>query len=271
MSAAAPIKRRAQVDIVEGAQTSRTRRALLAVIAVTAVLAVWAALSGLGFVNHVLVPSPADVARAAAAALRDGSLAKNTAASLLRVVEGFGVAVLVAMPLGIAMGISSTTRGLLEPLIELLRPVPPIAFIPLAILWFGIGETSKVMIIAYGAFFPIFINTMAGLADVDLVHIRAAQTLGAKRYDLFKDVVLPSAFPQMVTGARLGMGMAFIVLVAAELVASSEGLGYLINDARFSFRTDQIFVGIITIGLLGLALNKGLLEAERRLLRWKFL
>ena len=164
MSATAPIKRRAQVDIVEGAQTSRTRRALLAVIAVTAVLAVWAALSGLGFVNHVLVPSPADVARAAAAALRDGSLAKNTAASLLRVVEGFGVAVLVAMPLGIAMGISSTTRGLLEPLIELLRPVPPIAFIPLAILWFGIGETSKVLIIFYMTVFLVLLNTMAGVS-----------------------------------------------------------------------------------------------------------
>src|SRR6185369_1820250 len=185
--------------------------------------------------------------------------------------EGFALAVVVAVPLGVLIGLSSTTHGLIDPLIELLRPVPPIAFIPLAILWFGIGEISKVMIIAYGAFFPIFVNTMAGFREVDRVHIRAAQALGAGRFDIFKDVVLPSAFPQMVTGARLGMGLAFIVLVAAELGAASEGLGYLINDARFSFRTDQIFVGINTIGLLGLALNKGLLEAERRLLRWKFL
>jgi len=186
------------------------------------------------------------------------------------VLEGFALAMVIALPLGVLMGVSTAVRGLVEPLIELLRPIPPIAFIPLAILWFGIGEISKVTIIAYGAFFPIFVNTMAGFRDVDRVHIRAAQALGAGRYEIFRDVVLPSAFPQMVTGARLGMGLAFIVLVAAELVAASEGLGYLINDARFSFRTDQIFVGMITIGVLGLVLNKMLLEAERRLLRWKF-
>jgi ABC-type nitrate/sulfonate/bicarbonate transport system permease component len=264
-------KRSVPVEMLGGTPTSRARRAMLALVSLGAVLAVWTGLSGLGLVNTVLVPSPQDVARAALTAIRDGSLLTNAAASLSRVLEGFAVAMLIAIPLGVLMGVSRTARGLVDPLIELLRPVPPIAFIPLAILWFGIGEFSKVMIIAYGAFFPIFVNTMAGFRDVDLVHIRAAQTLGAQRYEIFKDVVLPSAFPQMVTGARLGMGMAFIVLVAAELVASSEGLGYLINDARFSFRTDQIFVGMITIGLLGLVLNKGLLEAERRLLRWKSL
>lgn len=262
-------KRRAPVEMLGGAPTTRARRAILALISLGSVLAIWTALSGFGIVNNVLVPSPQDVAKAALTAIRDGSLLTNAAASLTRVLEGFAVAMLIAIPLGVLMGVSRTARGLVDPLIELLRPVPPIAFIPLAILWFGIGEFSKVMIIAYGAFFPIFVNTMAGFRDVDRVHIRAAQTLGAQRYDIFKDVVLPSAFPQMVTGARLGMGMAFIVLVAAELVASSEGLGYLINDARFSFRTDQIFVGMITIGLLGLMLNKALLEAERRLLRWK--
>jgi ABC-type nitrate/sulfonate/bicarbonate transport system permease component len=257
-------------DLAVGRPLSGTRRAILAATAIAAVLALWTVLSVSGIVNPVLVPSPGDVARAGVAAIRDGSLAKNTIASLTRVIEGFVVALLIAMPLGIWVGVSSTARGLVDPLIELFRPVPPIAFIPLAILWFGIGEISKVSIIAYGAFFPIFVNTMAGFGQVDQVHIRAAQSLGAKRYDLFKDVVFPSALPNMVVGARLGMGMAFIVLVAAELVASSEGLGYLINDARFSFRTDQIFVGVITIGVLGFVLNKGLLAIERRLLRWKF-
>jgi len=264
-------RRRQSVESFGQASLPRGRRTLLALVAVVGVLLVWSLLSGLGLVNTVLLPSPMDVLRAAVGAIRDGSLLRNAAASLWRVLEGFAIALAIAVPLGVLMGLSSTLRGLVEPLIELLRPVPPIAFIPLAILWFGIGELSKVMIIAYGAFFPIFVNTMAGFRDVDRVHIRAAQSLGARRYHIFRDVVLPSAFPQMVTGARLGMGLAFIVLVAAELVASSEGLGYLINDARFSFRTDQIFVGIITIGLLGLALNKALIEAEHRLLRWKFL
>ncbi len=262
-------KPKARVEMLGGEPTTSGRRAILALVSLGFVLAIWTALTKFGIVNTVLVPSPQDVAKAGLTAIRDGSLLTNAAASLLRVLEGFAVAMLIAIPLGVLMGVSRTASGLVDPLIELLRPVPPIAFIPLAIIWFGIGEFSKVMIIAYGAFFPIFVNTTAGFRDVDRIHIRAAQSLGAERFNVFKDVILPSAFPQMVTGARLGMGMAFIVLVAAELVASSEGLGYLINDARFSFRTDQIFVGMITIGLLGFVLNKALLEAERRLLRWK--
>jgi len=268
MTAIAPSKRR-RPEIFGVQSASARRRATLAAVSLATVLAIWMGLTEFGIVNTVLVPSPGDVFRAALAAIRDGSLLRNALASLLRVLEGFTLALVIAVPLGVLMGVSGNARGLVEPLIELLRPIPPIAFIPLAILWFGIGEFSKVLIIAYGAFFPIFVNTMAGFRDVDRVHIRAAQALGANRFDIFRDVALPSAFPQIVTGARLGMGLAFIVLVAAELVAASEGLGYLINDARFSFRTDQIFVGMITIGLLGLVLNKVLLEAERRLLRWK--
>jgi len=268
MTAIAPSKRR-RAEIFGVQSASARRRATLAAVSLATVLAIWMGLTEFGIVNTVLVPSPGDVFRAALAAIRDGSLLRNALASLLRVLEGFTLALVIAVPLGVLMGVSGNARGLVEPLIELLRPIPPIAFIPLAILWFGIGEFSKVLIIAYGAFFPIFVNTMAGFRDVDRVHIRAAQALGANRFDIFRDVALPSAFPQIVTGARLGMGLAFIVLVAAELVAASEGLGYLINDARFSFRTDQIFVGMITIGLLGLVLNKALLEAERRLLRWK--
>jgi ABC-type nitrate/sulfonate/bicarbonate transport system permease component len=268
MTAAGGAGRR-RAEFLSAGQATTAGRGHLAILSLGTILVAWAVVTTLGLVNHALVPSPQEVAHAAIAAIRDGSLWRNTLASLTRVVEGFLVALLIAVPLGAWMGISATVRGLVEPVIELLRPVPPIAFIPLAILWFGIGEVSKVMIIAYGAFFPIFVNTMSGFRDVDRVHIRAAQTLGADRMHLFRDVVLPSAFPQIITGARLGMAMAFIVLVAAELIASSEGLGFLINDARFNFRTDQIFVGIIAIGVLGLLLNKGLLEIERRLLRWK--
>lgn len=262
--------RRGRREFMSARGTSR-HRTLLALASIVGAVVIWAIVSALGLVNHVLVPSPLEVARAGLTAITGGTLLRNTAASLVRVVEGFAVAMVIAVPLGALLGISQTLRGLVEPLIELLRPVPPIAFIPLVILWFGIGELSKVMIIAYGAFFPIFVNTMSGFRDVDRLHLRAAQALGAGGFEMFRDVVLPTAIPQIVTGARLGMAMAFIVLVAAELVASSEGLGYLINDARFSFRTDQIFVGIITIGVLGFLLNKGLLELERRLLRWKFL
>ena len=243
----------------------------LALLSVAITLAIWSAASYFKILNPTLVPSPMDVVRATIAAIQDGSLLHNTAVSIWRVLVGFFVALVIAIPIGMVIGMSRVVQGMVEPLIELLRPIPPIALIPLAILWFGIGEASKISIIAYGAFFPIFVSTLAGFRDVDTVHIRAARTLGASRYELFRDVVLPSAYPQIVTGARLGMSMAFIVLVAAELIASSAGLGYMINYGRITFQTDDIFVGICTIGVLGFLLNKGLLEVERRIVKWKYL
>jgi len=253
-----------------GGATGRGQTAL-AFLSVAVVLILWQAASHFGVLNPALVPSPMEVAASAIEAIRDGSLLHNTAVSIGRVLLGFVVALVVAIPVGMLMGMSRLVQGVTEPLIELLRPIPPIALIPLAILWFGIGEASKVAIIAYGAFFPIFVSTLAGFRDVDPVHIRGPRTLGATRYELFRDVVLPTAYPQIVTGARLGMSMAFIVLVAAELIASSAGLGYMINYARITFKTDEIFVGICTIGVLGFVLNKGLLELERRIVRWKYL
>ena len=245
------------------------QRTLLATAASAGTLLLWGVFSSAGWVDHVLLPSPLEVLTSLLAAVSDGSLLRHVTVSLLRVLEGFALALAAAVPLGIAMGVSPVMRGMVEPLIELLRPIPPIALIPLAILWFGIDELSKVLIIAYGAFFPILLNTMAGFREVDPVHVRAAQALGARRYHIFRDVVLHSAFPFIVVGARVGMGMAFIVLVAAELIASSAGLGFLISDARYSFRTDQMFLGMAMIGILGLTLNKALLEVERRLLKWR--
>jgi ABC-type nitrate/sulfonate/bicarbonate transport system permease component len=241
----------------------------LAVAALLAAFAIWWVIGRTGLVNPILFPPPLEVLNSFVALVRDGSLLRDIAVSLLRVVEGFLLALALALPLGMLMGIFPVVRGVLEPLLELVRPIPPIAVIPLAMLWFGIGELSKVMIIMYGAFFPILVNTMAGFAEVDPVHIRAAETLGASRPQIFRDVVMRAAFPYMVVGARLGMGMAFIVLVAAELIASSVGLGYLINDARYRFRTDQMLVGMVCIGVLGFLLNKILLDVDRRVVRWK--
>lgn len=245
------------------------RRNALAATSIFVLLALWWLVTALGLVDKVLLPTPAEFGRELVRTAVDGSLARHVGISLLRVVEGFGIALVLAVPFGILMGSSATARGLLEPVVELLRPIPPIAMIPLAILWFGIDELSKVLIIAYGAFFPILLNTMAGFREVDRVHIRAAQTLGATRVQIFRDVVLRSAYPMIVVGARLGMGMAFIVLVAAELVASDAGLGYLINDGRYNFRTEQIFLGMASIGVLGFLLNKALIQTERHLLKWK--
>lgn len=256
-------------DVIGAVVLTRRQRNLLALASIAGLLLLWWGVTATGLMGTVLLPSPVDVVRSFVKATLDGSLARNVGISLLRVVEGFGIALVLAVPIGIVMGSSSIARALIDPLVELLRPIPPIAVIPLVILWFGIDELSKVVVIAYGAFFPILINTIAGFQEVDRTHIRAAQTLGARRTHIFRDVILRSAFPFIVVGARLGMSMAFIVLVAAELIASSAGLGYLINDARYNFRTDQIFLGIVCIGVLGFLLNKGLIEVEFRLLKWK--
>lgn len=248
---------------------TRRQRMLLAFASLVVTLTLWWLASTSGWVDKILLPSPGDVLAAFQSSIADGSLLKNVIASLRRVLEGFAVAFVIAVPLGIAMGVSRIVYGLVDPLLELLRPIPPIAVIPLAILWFGIDELSKVFIIAYGAFFPILVNTLAGFREVDRVQVRAAQALGANRFHVFRDVVLRSAFPFMIVGARLGMSMAFIVLVAAELIASSAGLGFMISDARYNFRTDQIFLGMACIGALGFALNALLLKVERVLLKWK--
>ncbi len=257
-------------DALGGIVLSNNHRNLLAMASVLGLVLLWWLITALGLVGKVLLPPPTEVLTALAHSVADGSLAKHVGISLLRVLEGFLLALVIAVPIGVLMGSSQIARGLLEPVIELLRPIPPIAVIPLAILWFGIDELSKVFIITYGAFFPILLNTIAGFQEVDPMHIRAAQALGAARTEIFRDVILRSAFPFIVIGARLGMGMAFIVLVAAELIASSAGLGYLITDARYSFRTDLIFLGMACIGVLGFLLNKALVETERRLLKWKY-
>jgi ABC-type nitrate/sulfonate/bicarbonate transport system permease component len=255
---------------VAGAEPARAeRRRLLAVLAIGGLLGVWAALGATGWVKPFYLPPLPQVLALAGRMLLDGTLAWHAAVSLGRVAAGFALGVGIALPLGMLMGLSSRIYQGLEPWIELVRPIPPIAWIPLAILWFGIEEASKVFIITYGAFFPIMINTMAGFRDLDPVHLRAARILGANRVQIFWHVVVRSASRRIVTGLRLGLGMAFIVLVAAELIAAKAGLGFLIQDARFNVQTDRVMVGMAAIGVIGFGLNAALQALERRLVRWR--
>lgn len=256
-------------DPFGGRTLSARQQRLLAIVSITAFILLWWGASASGLVNPILLPTPVEVFERFLALSADGTLAGHVAASLWRVISGFLLAFAIAVPIGVAMGMMPIVRGLIDPLIEVIRPIPPIAVIPLVMLWLGIGEISKMVVIAFGAFFPILVNTMAGFNACEPVHVRAAQTLGANRLQIFRDVVLRSAFPYMVVGARLGMGLAFIVLVAAELIASSEGLGYLINDARYRFQTSEIFLGMACIGALGFLINRMLLTLESRLLRWR--
>ena len=263
MALGSPLLRR-----IPGGRQALENRAV-GITSVAIVLVIWWIVTRLGFVSQVLLPAPAAITTTFVELTKSGDLPRHIAVSMGRVLVGFLIAFSLAIPLGTLVGVSRISRSAIMPLVELIRPIPPIAVIPMAILWLGIGEVSKYSIIAYGAFFPIFLNTMTGFAAVDPVHVRAALTLGASRAQVFRYVILMSAFPNIVVGARLGMAMAFIVLVASELIAAESGLGFLIMDARNQFRSDWMFVGMISMGILGYLLNLVLLGIERRVLRWR--
>ncbi|RXF72790.1 ABC transporter permease [Hansschlegelia zhihuaiae] len=214
-----------------------------------------------------LMPPPTQVFTTAVELIRSGELGFHLLASLKREAVAFLFA-LAAVPLGLLMGWFRPIHAQLDPIVEVLRPIPPLAWIPLSILWFGIGDAQNQFIIFLGMFFPILINTIDGVAKVEPVLVRAARSLGAGEWKVIKRVVLKAALPQIVTGVRVGLGVGWMALVAAELVGASSGLGFMINDARSVLRTDIIVVGMITIGFVGLVIDMLLRFATRKLLPW---
>jgi ABC-type nitrate/sulfonate/bicarbonate transport system permease component len=241
-------------------RTSALMAALLAWTVFTAVNA------RVGFVNPVLLPTPVDVARVTFDLLRSGELARHFLTSLARVAEGFGLAALVALALGLLVGLCVPLRFMVEPVIEFVRPIPPLAFLPMFLVWFGLGEASKVAFIGYTTFFPMFIAIAASVLRVDVVLLRAAASLGASRADLVRRVILPAALPGIVVALRLGIGLALFVIVGAEFMGADAGLGNLIMEGRVFFNPAQIVMGALVLGLLGSLINTLLLAAERRLL-----
>ena len=237
-------------------------------------LAIWAAVS-LGnahlwkLFNPMLLPSPLAVLMAGVELTRTGELQRDILASLSRVLQGFTIAAASGVAVGLAVGTWRPLERLVEPMIELLRPIPPLAFLPMMVLWFGIGEMSKIVFIAYAAFFPVFTTTVEGIKHVDPLLVRAAASLGATRAELFRHVVLPAALPSIITGLRLGFGLSFFVIVAAEFIAADSGLGYLINDARTFFMVANMLLGAVLIGLIGFLFNTLLRGLESWLLRWR--
>ena len=243
----------------------RVRRlSLLAIL----VLAWWAVSTFvLDKSTRALLPPPTDVATAAWDLAKSGELWKHLRDSLKREVVAFLWATL-AIPLGIAMGWWRAVEDQVDPIVEVLRPVPPLAWIPLSILWFGVGDTQNQFIIFLGCFFPILLNTIAGVKGVEPNLVRAARCLGASEAKILWRVVLRAARPQIVTGIRIGLGVGWMALVAAELVGANSGLGFLINDARTVLRTDYVIVGMATIGVVGLAIDQAIRIAVARLMPW---
>ena len=244
----------------------------------------WVAMNG--WVNPQVLPAPLDVWRkwvdyllplvpyaeyADGGWLRwalSGELPLDVLASLYRVAVGFLLGAGLALPLGLAMGASRVVYAWMNPLVQVLRPIPPIAYIPLAILWFGLGNPPAVFLIALGAFFPVLMNTIAGVRQVDGIYLRAARNLGAGQAAMFLRVILPAAVPYILAGVRIGIGTAFIVVIVSEMIAVNDGLGFRILEAREYFWSDKIIAGMISIGLLGLAIDIGVNRLNNHLLRW---
>ncbi|MBI4775998.1 MAG: ABC transporter permease [Deltaproteobacteria bacterium] len=241
-----------------------------------AVVVVWQGLCLLELIPAFKLPSPVSVALGLRDLIAVGMppghpLQAHIGYSLYRVFLGYGVAVILGVPMGIAMGWSSKLRDAFGPLIEMVRPIPPLAWIPIAILWFGIGTPSAAFIIFLGAFFPILLNTVSGVLSIDKLLVEAARTLNATNRDVFLKVLVPGSVPAIMTGLRIGMGIGWMTLVAAEFtgVRQGYGLGYMIMTARDIQRPDEIIAGMLIIGIIGLGIDWGLRFWERRLIRWR--
>jgi ABC-type nitrate/sulfonate/bicarbonate transport system permease component len=236
---------------------------------ITVLLCIWqyVSLYVLDSTSRTLLPPPSAIFSAAWELLSSGELLRHARDSLKREMVAFMWAT-ISIPIGIAMGWSKMVDEQMDPIMEMLRPIPPLAWIPLSILWFGIGDEQNQFIIFLGIFFPILLNTINGVKGIETNLIRAARCLGASEAQILWRIVVKAALPQIVTGIRIGLGVGWMALVAAELVGANSGLGFLINDARTVLRTDYIIVGMASIGLIGLLLDQIIRELGRRLLPW---
>ena len=219
-------------------------------------------------INPLLFPAPHKLVLALVDEWKKGFLQKDLVISLSRVLKGFLLASLIGVILGILSGYFKTFELILNPIVELFRPIPALAFLPLFLLWFGIGEQSKVAFITFGAFFSIYVNTYHAVLFTPPLLIRAAKCLGANKFQILFKVILPNSMPGIFTGLRLGLGQSLFVLVSAELLAASAGLGYRIMDARATFNVSVMLAGAFLIGVIGLIFGKVFSIFEGILLRW---
>lgn len=247
---------------------NRLRRASPFLVVAILIAVWWAAI---GISGTRIFPGPRDVVLGIVSLARDGVLLHHITASLMRVAIGFVGAVALAVPLGLLMGSRASWYHALNPVIQMLRPISPIAWIPLAILWFGVGNASPIFLIFLSSFFPLVVGTVAGVHAVERQYLRAAQNFGISGLRLIRSVVLPGAMAQIVTGMRIGLGVAWLVVVAAEMVAIDSGLGYLIIDSRNAGnRYDLVVAAMVIIGVIGFALDVVMRRLERiDMVRWR--
>jgi taurine transport system permease protein len=237
------------------------------------ILSLWWIVCELRLVPHLFLPTPAEVVNAAVSVFQDGyanaTLFQHVGASLFRIFTAAAIAIVLGTPIGLIMGLSKWAKGVFDTPIEFYWPLPPLAYLPLMIIWLGIGEVSKIMLLALAMFAPIVLSAQAGVRSVSQERVNAALSLGATRFQLLREVVLPSALPEILTGIRISLGVGWGTLVAAELIAATRGIGYLIMSASQFLATDVVFVGIGIIAICAFAFSFGMRLLEAWLVPWK--
>ncbi len=245
----------------------------LSVASILFLLFVWWAVTALGLVKPLFVPSPGAIVTKFVDVWQNGftntSFLEHVAVSTARVFGAFLLACAVGIPLGLAMGMSPLMRGLFDPPIEFYRPIPPLAYLPLMIIWFGIGETSKVLLIFLSVFAPVALGARAGVRSAAIEQIHAAYSFGASRWQVMRHVILPSALPEILTAMRIGVGFGWTTLVAAEMVAATKGLGYMVLSASQFLQTPTVIMGIIVIAAIAYAFDLLMRFVERKVVPWK--
>lgn len=252
---------------------ARWRYMLTSVASVAAILLLWTLVTGTGVVQRSVLPAPWDLWEAFRALLRDGyadkPLSQHVIASIMRTLSGFGMALVLGIPAGLLIGWNRSVAAIFSPILAFVRPIPPIAFVPLFILYFGIGETSKILVIFLVAFWYMILNSSAGVAAVSREWVHAGLNLGLTQRQLFTSVILPAALPQIFTGVKTAIAVSWALVVAAELIAAQEGIGHIIMDAATFNRTRDVYIGIIMIGLIGFGLERLVDTLEARMLHWQ--
>lgn len=245
----------------------------LSIASVLVLLFVWWLVTALGLVKPLFVPSPQSVVRKFVQIWNEGftntPFLEHVLISTLRVFGAFLLACLIGLPLGLAMGMSPIMRGIFDPPIEFYRPIPPLAYLPLMIIWFGIGETSKVLLIFLSVFAPIVLGARSGVKSAAIEQIHAAYSFGATRWQVMRHVILPSAMPEILTAMRVGIGFGWTTLVAAEMVAATKGLGYMVLSASQFLQTPVVIMGIFVIAIIAFGFDLLMRFLERRLVPWK--
>jgi NitT/TauT family transport system permease protein len=249
--------------------SARTRDRLLSLISPLALMTLWEVCAQLGFIDTRFFPAPSSVMTTMIEMLRSGELVTHTAISMQRLAYGVVLGGAPALVLGIAMGLNRPIRALFDPLIAATFPIPKSAILPLALLIFGLGEASKIFMVAIGVFFPVVINATTGVLEINKIYLDVGRNYKASRWSTFWTIALPGALPVIMTGFKLGIGIGLVLIAVAEMVGAKSGLGYLIWSAWSTFAVEQMYVGLFVIAIIGFLITLALNELERVIIPWK--